>query len=120
LTRIPDRWKTVPRWMPWVPFRHRRWRWVRRALLAPATGEPAHSSSPRFWLPFEDALAQARAWGLGALGGGVGFVYPGEGEDDPPPRGLLFFALAVRDAVVPELTIFAEDGPDPLTSEGDS
>jgi hypothetical protein len=118
LDRIPDRWKTLPRWMPWVPFRHRKWRWVRRGLLAPATGEPAHSSSPRFWTSFEDALAQARAWGLGARGGGIAFVYPG--EDDAPPRGLLFFALAVRHAVTPALTIFAEDGPDPLTSEGGS
>jgi hypothetical protein len=84
-------------------------------LLVAATGEPAGGSSPRFWVSFEDALAQARAWGLGARGGGIAFVYPG--EDDAPPRGLLFFALAVRDAVTPALTIFAEDGPDPF-SEG--
>ena len=113
LARVPDDWKTVRRWMVWLPFRHKRWSWVRRVLLAPATGEPAGGSSPKFWVDYEDALARARAWGLGRQSGGVAFVYPNPETGDAPPRGIIFFQLAVREATTPQLTIFAEDGPDP-------
>ena len=83
---------------------HRRWRWVRRALLTP-DGGLAQSCAARYQLPFTTAYALAKTWGLGVRGGGVAFVYPS--GDGSPPRAVVFFGLDdVR--LAPPLE---EDGP---------
>jgi hypothetical protein len=101
---IPDGWKWYPYWMPWSPTMHRRWRWVRRALLTP-DGGLAQSCAARYQLPFTTAYALAKTWGLGVRGGGVAFVYPS--GDGSPPRAVVFFGLDD----VPYAPPLEEDGP---------